>query len=140
MLSRAIHLAIHPSSVNDMGARGRVVWLCITATLLALGWVIATGIPFFEYFSSILGSLQAFPTLIFPAMFFGAARKAAGRPVHKAEVALQWVLCYLLGTCLIVFGLWDSINGILASFSHLGGPFSCQCHDIWAEGCPATVE
>jgi hypothetical protein len=60
VLGRAIHLLVHPASANDTGVTGRAVWFAITATVLVLGWVMATAVPFFDYFSSILGSLQVF--------------------------------------------------------------------------------
>jgi len=138
VLSRAIHLIVHPSSANDFGKTGRLVWLAISTVLLAVGWIMATAIPFFDVFSACLGAFQALPTLIFPAMFFQAARKAASMPVHKGEVAVLIVFCYLLGLCLLVFGVWDAVDNAIASFASLGGPFSCQCHDIWATGCPAV--
>jgi hypothetical protein len=47
------------------------------------------------------------------------------------------IVCYALGLCLIVFGVWSAVDGITASFDSLGGPFDCHCQDIWENGCPA---
>ena len=81
--------------------------------------------PKTDYFSSILGAMQALPTLIFPAMFFIAARKAQNSPVKKYEIGMMVVFCFVLGLLLMVFGMWDAIDGIIKSYSDLGTPFSC---------------
>jgi amino acid permease len=125
VLSRAIHVAVHPASANDMGTKGRSVWFAITGSLIAVAWVLVNAVPFFDYFSSILGAMQALPTLIFPAMFFLAARRAQNSPVKKYEIAVMVLFCFALGLCLMVFGMWDAIDGIISSYSSLGAPFSC---------------
>jgi hypothetical protein len=125
VLSRAIHLAVHPASANDTGVTGRGVWFAITTTLIVIGWVLVNAVPFFDYFSSILGAMQALPTLIFPAMFFIAARRAQNSSVSKIELAVMVLFCFALGLCLMVFGMWDAIDGIIQSYSTLGAPFTC---------------
>ena len=51
VLSRAIHLAVHPASANDFGAKGRLVWFAITTVLLIVGWVLVNAVPFFGTFA-----------------------------------------------------------------------------------------
>ena len=82
-------------------------------------------LPTTDYFSSILGAMGALPTLIFPAMFFIAARRAQNSPVNKIELAIMVLFCFALGLLLMVFGMWDAIDGIIKSFTNLGAPFSC---------------
>ena len=50
VLSRAIHLAVHPASANDFGVKGRLIWFVITTCLLIVGWVLVNAVPFFGMF------------------------------------------------------------------------------------------
>jgi hypothetical protein len=70
-------------------------------------------------------------------MFFYKASRAANKPITWLDHGMIVVFCYILGVCLIVFGMWIAIDGIIASFHALGGPFDCHCQDIWIDGCPA---
>eukprot|EP00121_Abeoforma_whisleri_P006144 Awhi_evm2s5579 len=135
VLSRALHLAIHPNSANDYGVKGKVMFFFSTVIILGSAYVLSAAVPFFDYVTSILGAWLTLPTFIFPAGFLWTLRRRQNKPIHIAERVFMVVVCFGFAAVLTFIGTWSSISGIMENYSTLGGPFSCQCHDIWESGC-----
>eukprot|EP00121_Abeoforma_whisleri_P005126 Awhi_evm2s4637 len=135
VLARATHLVVHPASTNDDGLKGKGIYALCTFSILALAYVLSAAVPFFDYFTSILGAWMALPTFHWPALFLWILRARAGNPLKLMEKIFMCILCFGFGTLILFFGTWNAIDGIIDSYGELGGPFSCQCHDIWESGC-----
>jgi len=99
VLARAIHRYVAPSSSRDFASsRGTIVFMLVANGVLALTYLMANLIPFFDDLTAFLGAMQA-PVLgfIVPMAFCLKAREASGTTTGQFEmVSLACVVLFVV--------------------------------------------
>ena len=128
-LHRAYHRLLAPSTADAPSAAAAARWLALSAAQLAAGFVVATALPFFAPFQSLLGALTGAPILFgYPALFYlrGAARRGVRVALgDRVACAVFLAVCLPLFT---VLGAVSAARDVARDWGELGGPFSCELH------------
>ena len=89
-LHRHLHGALFPQDsarrMHTSRPSGPLRWLLITVLVLALSILIATAVPSFDKFQSLLGALTGTPSIFgWPPIFFLRAKAARGEKARRSE-------------------------------------------------------
>uniref|UniRef100_A0A7S2RS39 Amino acid transporter transmembrane domain-containing protein n=1 Tax=Mucochytrium quahogii TaxID=96639 RepID=A0A7S2RS39_9STRA len=127
LLTRSLHMKIHPSTVLDQGMKGKVVWACMSIGLILFSYLIANAIPMFDKIVSLAGALQA-PIIGFlaPPLFLLFARKTAGirTPLHEL-VGLYFTMAFAV--IMVTVGTAANVISIVDAMKAQGRtPFECK--------------
>ena len=103
VLARASHRLLMPSTINDYGVHGKLVWLGVTTSILLACYGVASAIPEFGDLVDLLGALQ---TPIFGFMLPVAMRFVSKRPrsalLNLLLVAILALSVFLITSALLV--------------------------------------
>ena len=129
-LHRAYHRLLAPSTADAPSAAAAARWLALSAAQLAAGFVVATALPFFAPFQSLLGALTGAPILFgYPALFYlrGAARRGV-----RVALGDRGACAVFLAVCLPLFtvlGTADAVREIASGWGEdPAGPFACAAN------------
>lgn len=131
VMSRAIHLAFFPKTVNNNDSAGSITWFCISTCLLLGCFLVANLIPFFDSLTGLIGALLI-PTNSWnlPIMFYVASK---GNKNLKIPI-WEWILLitiFCFGLVLTYLGTHANVADIIVKWESVGLPFACHCEDIW---------
>lgn len=123
---RNVHEIVSPSTVNDNGWRGRLVWFVISFITLIFSYVVSNGVYFFDSLVSLLGSLFG-PILAFlaPMGFFWIAYKESNIEIALWE-KIFLVILSIYSLTLLCAGTAANIISLMDNFVDSGAvPFQC---------------
>lgn len=134
VICRAIHNKYDPEGADDDSPHAWSVWSIIVAVMVAASWLASQIVPFFTDFVDLLGaSLTPIGCYIIPIYLyrrwlrdFGSQDDQIGN-VEWAIICLELVF----SICMIIFGTWEAVTQIYASWETYGYPFSCHCENTW---------
>jgi len=126
VLARALHRAVAPVSAADFSSKGDMVFIFVANIILALTYVMANLIPFFDDLTSLLGALQA-PVLgfIVPVLFCLKARKERNVVTSQTEFNVIGAIVFFV-MLLFFLGIADSLLEIQHRWGTYGSPFECH--------------
>jgi vesicular inhibitory amino acid transporter len=126
-LSNAIHAMVSPDSLLDYDTyHGRMIWFCITTTLLIFSVLVANTIPYFSTFQSLVGSLMGAPLMFgWPAFFYWRASWNQDGAMHRLDVVLCLVFLFIFLPLCTILGTISAVQDLLNDWSTSGLPFQC---------------
>lgn len=125
VLVRGIHRAVHPSSLNNFGMKGKLISLSISIVTVSAAGGMAIAIPIFEFLTSLIGALMM-PGLAFllPLIFVLRARKHRNEWPPSAHYAVAYGAIAIFLAMLTVIGTVGAIMDIVKHWSTSGGSFT----------------
>ena len=140
VVARYIHIKLFPLMVHDKGMKGSAQWLGITLSTMLLSYVLANAIPFFDSLTGLIGSVLI-PIICFtiPALCYVKARAAQGRPLPPWEMAIVGAV-HVFSALIFFVGTYDNVQVMLDHVSASGGPFGCQCINMWGDVARCCAE
>lgn len=124
---RNMHEIISPSTVEDNGIKGRLVWFAISLVTLIFSYVVSNGVYFFDSLVSLLGSIFG-PILAFmvPIWFYWLAYSKNDREIPLYQKIFLIVLV-IYSFVLLTAGTAANVISLLDNFSNTGTvPFQCN--------------
>jgi len=119
-LHRALHGFLFPLTVEQASSaepKAAAHWLLISASQLAISFVLAAAVPFFDDLQSLLGALTCAPIVYgFPALFFVRAKALHGLPVPMADGFLCALFLGVLTPLFMVVGTFVAVRSIIADW------------------------
>lgn len=122
VLARACHRLLSPSTTNDYGLHGSLVWLGITTGVLVACSGVALAVPFFDDLASLLGSLQTpIGGFCLPVLFMCSGYRLLGKDIGEAGLIATkptsiWLyLQYSLLGAIFLFGVAFCVLGTAAT-------------------------
>lgn len=132
VLCRALHMKVHPHTVNDPSWRGKLVWFGCTLALTIATYIIANAIPFFSVLTSLLGGFAGpFLGFMCPITFFIFSHKRAEVPIRRAERFLLYfifVLALAILCCTTSANIYTLITKLEEGSSP---PFQCTTKESY---------
>lgn len=123
----SVHMLVSPSTLEDKGFKGRIVWFVITLSSLCFAYIVSNGITFFDSLVSLLGSFFA-PVLGFhaPVYFYYLSCQKRGTEIPMWEKCLLGFIVFY-ATILLTAGTAANIINLKDDFTSTGTvPFECS--------------
>jgi len=131
---RAIHTWCDRDGANEGSARGWALWGAIVTATLALTWVVAQVVPFFNDFVELLGgTCTPMCSFVIPIGTYLRWLRASGSP-EQAPSRLEWLAIaaeLTVALLLMVAVPILSAERIGGNWSQYGAPFACHCERLW---------
>jgi len=138
---KGVHRSLEGARADEKGNRASAIWASIVCCTIALTWLTAQLVPFFNDLVDLLGaSLTPFCCWIVPIGMYvytvrsGGLKDRSIGPVESTIIGME----LLLSVVLMIAGTSITLAHISEHWHSYGGPFECHCESLW-ETCECSA-